>query len=116
MNKEGFWQIEFRGKDDYGVGVIVLDTLMVVGTDTTGAIYDGSYEYNPRTDKIDMELTLTVPPGVALAKGQPAQDRETRMEIKCSLPRDLGHETPVPVKTPTGTVNVIFKKIRDFPD
>ena len=42
MNKEGFWQIEFRGKDDYGVGVIVLDTLMVVATDTTGALYDGT--------------------------------------------------------------------------
>ncbi len=116
MNKEGFWQIEFRGERDHGVGVLVLDTCMIVGTDTTGVTYDGSYEYNPRTDKLDWELTLTVPPGVSLGQDHPAQDRESRMEIKCSLPRDLGHETPVPVKTPTGTVNVIFKKIRDFPD
>ena len=116
MNKEGFWQIEFRGERDHGVGVLVLDTLMVVGTDTTGVTYDGFYEYNPRTDKLDMALTLTVPPGVSLGQGHPAQDRETRMEINCSLPRDLGHETPVPVDTPTGLVNVVFKKIRDFPD
>ncbi|MBF0449009.1 MAG: hypothetical protein HQL67_12470 [Magnetococcales bacterium] len=115
MSKEGFYSIQFRGSSDYGFGVIILDTNMVIGADVGGVLYDGNYTLNDNTHEIDLNVTLTVPAGIALVMGVPPRHEDYTIPIVTSIPRDLGQEKPVLLQTDFGPVNVIFKKIRDFP-
>jgi len=113
--KEGFYSIRYQGVSGAGFGVLVLDSGMVYGVDMTGVLYDGTYIFNHGTGKIDTKMVVTVPAGVWLVTGVPASPAEYKMEMSVSLPRDLGAEHPFTVSTPKGQLNVIFKKIRDFP-
>ncbi len=114
-SKEGFYSVTFAGHADYGFGIIILDTGVVIGADVGGVLYDGIYDFNHKTEMLDVSVTLTVPPGVPLVMGVPPQTIEYKFKIVTSLPRTLGNETPITIDTPSGPVNVIFKKIRDFP-
>ena len=114
--KEGFYSIAFTGQTgDSGFGIIVLDTLRVVGADVTGARYDGTYAYNQQTGLIDVDLKLTVPPGVPLVQDIPARPEEWSFDFTASFPKETG-ETPVGVNTPFGPVNTIIRYLRAFPD
>ena len=114
--KEGFYSIAFIGQTgNHGIGIIVLDTDLVVGVDIGGARYDGTYAYNRKTDQIDADLTLTVPPGVSLVTGALARPDEWGFQFTASFPRETT-ETPVLVKTPSGPVNAIIRYLRGFPD
>ncbi len=113
--KEGFYSIIFTGQTgDYGMGVIVLDTGIIVGADAAGGEYDGEYQYNPRTELIDADVTLTVPPGVALVTEVPAQYQEWSFSFKASFPRETS-DTPLRVDTRVGPVNLIIRFLRTFP-
>ena len=113
--KEGFYSIVFVGQTgDSGFGIIVLDTGRVVGVDITGARYDGTYAYNQQTDLIDVDLTLTVPPGVPLVQGIPARSEEWSFDFTANFPKET-RESPVEVNTPFGPVNTIFRYLRAFP-
>lgn len=105
----------FCRNDGVGFGIIVLDTLIIVGVDAAGVKYDGSYEFNARTEKIDARIMLTIPPGVLLVQGVPARDEEYSFEFDASFPRET-EETPVRVETPVGPVNVVVRYLRGFPD
>ena len=73
--KEGFYSITYAGAGgDLGFGILVFDTGAVVGADVGGVRYDGTYTYNARTQMIDAQLELTVPAGLLLVTGVPAQD------------------------------------------
>ncbi len=113
--REGFYGISYAGTEDYGFGIIVLDTNMVVGVDVGGVKYDGRYQFNTRTEEIDAFIKLTVPPGVALVQGVPAQDEEYSFEFNASFPRETS-ETHLRIETRYGPVNVVLKYLRSFPD
>ena len=114
--KEGFYSIAFTGQfGDSGFGIIVLDTGRVVGVDVGGACFDGTYTYNQQSKLIDVDLTLTVPPGVPLVQGVPARPDEWSFDFKASFPKET-NETPVAVDTPFGPVNTIIRYLRAFPD
>ena len=115
MAKEGFYSVTFTGYADYGFGIIILDTGVVIGADVGGVLYDGTYDFNHQTEMLDVNVTITVPPGIPLVTGTPPQTTEYKFRIKASLPRTLGDETPITIDTPLGPVNIVFKKIRDFP-
>jgi hypothetical protein len=114
--KEGFYAVTFGGAAGGGFGMVVLDTNLIVGADVTGVLYDGTYEYNARTDRLDVHIVVTVPPGVWLVQGVPSAPKEYKFPIEASLPRDLGAEMPTDVSTPFGSVKAIFKKVRNFPN
>jgi len=116
MNREGFYQIAFSGVADSGFGILVFDTGAIVGVDVGGVTYDGTYSYNQRSDEIDASIDVWVPPGVPLVQGARPTTDSFRFVLQASLPRDLGKEKPVRVETPLGPVNVVFKKLRDFPN
>ncbi len=116
MTTEGFYAIEYAGVAGTGMGELVLDTGLVIGSDFVGGKYDGRYTYNPRLDAYDVELTVTVPPGAWLVQGVPARSDEYTFEIRTTLPRDFAGQKFVQVATPFGPVNVAFRKLRDFPD
>ena len=116
--KEGFYSITYAGAGaggDPGFGILVLDTGAVIGADVAGGRYDGTYVYNDKTEMIDAKLKLTVPAGVWLLTGVPAQDKEWSFEFEASFPRETS-ETPFRVDLPSGPVNVIIRFLRGFPD
>ena len=114
--KEGFYSITYAGAGgDLGFGILVFDTLAVIGADVAGGRYDGTYFYNAKTETIDAKLKLTVPAGVPLVTGVQAQDEEWSFEFELSFPRETP-ETPFRVDIPSGPVNVIIRYLRGFPD
>lgn len=115
MNTEGYYSIEYSGIAGWRIGQIVLDTGVIVGSDAAGGKHDGTYEYNPRTDMLDLKFTLTVPPNVPLVMGIPPQGKEYKVPIETSIPKDLGGEHPIKIETMFGPVGVVIKKLRDFP-
>ena len=113
--KEGFYSITYTGETgDWGLGIIVLDTGIVIGVDAAGGRYDGTYVFNPKTDLLEASIKMTVPPGVTLVQGVPSRDKEWSFEFAAAFPRETS-ETPVLVQTPFGWVNVFFRYLRGFP-
>lgn len=112
--KEGFYSIAFAGATGAGFGIIVLDTDLVVGVDATGVKYDGTYAFSPRSGKLEAHLKLTVPAGVALVSGAPAQPQEWSFEIDAAFPREASDEI-VSVMTKFGPVDVVINFLRGFP-
>lgn len=108
---EGFYSVAYTGLSGYGFGVVVLAAGTVVGADAAGGTYDGTYALNTLTGMIDLDVTISAPAGMPLVP-LPAP---LKLPIKTTLPRDLGAQHPVLVETLMGPVNVIFKRIRDFP-
>ncbi len=114
--KEGFYSIVFIGEGgDKGVGLIVLYTGLVVGADEAGGKYDGTYEFNPRSEMIDIDIVVTIPPGVQTVMGAPALPEKTQFPIKASFPRETP-EHPIQVNTPFGPIKVVVRFLRGFPD
>lgn len=112
---EGFYGIYFTGAIGSGMGLLTIKSGVVCGVDAAGGIYDGKYVHNAGTGLNDVQLRLTLPPGASLVTGALAGAQPMTMNMNLSLPDNLGGEQPVRVNTPTGPVNVIFRKIREFP-
>jgi hypothetical protein len=113
---EGFFQIAFTGTAGSGFGMLVLHKGIVVGTDVAGASYDGSYTENAFTGELHFEITMNAPAGVTPVQTGIPLATQISLPINASLLReDIGTEKPTLVQTPLGPVNVLFKKIRDFP-
>jgi hypothetical protein len=88
----------------------------VVGADTGGGTYDGSYTENPETRALDLVITLSLPAAVVPVMTGIPLATPMNLPIRASLPQDdIGGEKPMLVQTVLGPVNVLFKKIRDFP-
>jgi hypothetical protein len=117
--REGFYAMYYRstasGVTGTGMGMLVLDSGIVIGCDVAGGIYDGTYEFNPRTDMLDMKVTARIPAGAVLVTGVPAQAVPLVFDIEESLPRQLDAKHPATVTVPGRDVVVVFHKLRDFP-
>lgn len=110
----GFYSIYFTGLVGVGFGVIILKDGIIMGVDGAGATYDGNYEIDNTKGFIKGKIILKAPPGLQLVTGASSGSEPGRWEIPLILPSDLGNEKPLSIKTPTGPINVIFRKLRDF--
>lgn len=65
--------VEFQGAAGEGVGIIVLDTGMVVGVDTAAIRYDGTYVADQATGDLLMRArcTVTYPETEIVQTGRP---------------------------------------------
>lgn len=113
--QEGYYSIEYVGAYGRGRALLALNHGKITGVDVGDVKYQGMYSYNPRTDLIDFELTLTVPPGTQLVPDGRIRAREEAIVIKESMPRD-GTDTSLPINTPIGPVNVLLRRISDLPE
>jgi hypothetical protein len=113
--KEGFWRVGYGNEAGGGWAVIVLDTGVVVGADSWGGMWDGVYEFDPRTNEIDMELSVVFPPQVFSAVTGQASVRGHKETYSFALPNDFGREIPFEVTIQGRPLAVRFQKIRDFP-
>ncbi len=111
----GFYAIYFTGVTGSGIGIIAATNGILTGADAAGGIYEGTYKQNPATKQYDAKIKLTVPAGTSLVTGAFAGAHPMSIDIVTVLPENLGNQHPVTIQTPTGAVNVIFRKLRDFP-
>ena len=115
MNREGFYSIVFQGQAGWGAGMLVLDTGVVVGADPVGGQYDGKYQHNPQTNCLDVDVMVTIPPGVWSVNGVTAGTQPVKFPVKASIP--TGHFTGFvhTANTPNGPIQIVMNKIRGFP-
>jgi hypothetical protein len=59
----GFLRIAFTGANGSGLGILVLQDGSLVGADTGGATYEGSYTENPDARTLDFAVTMSMPAG-----------------------------------------------------
>jgi hypothetical protein len=108
---DGIYSITFRGRADWGSGLLVLRNGVITGADAAGALYDGCYK--ERGSDVDVKLTLTVPPGVTLVQGTVAQPKEYSISSQWTVStRAVLEEKPILLEFPPGPVNVIFRRLR----
>lgn len=114
LDMEGIYAMYFTGVAGSGHAVFVMKSGVVAGADAAGGLLDGSYK-ELEDGMIDVSVTFKAPAGTALVTGTVMEDGQTSQVIEARLPRNLGDGNAVPVKTPTGPINVIFKRIRNLP-
>lgn len=111
---DGIYAMYFTGAVGSGHGLIMLSAGTITGADAAGVLYDGSYSLNPDRTLLTGSLTMQVPSGTSLVTGASAGEAPLTFEVPLSLPANLGNGRPLPLKMATGTVNVIFKKLREL--
>lgn len=111
----GFYALYYTGRTGNGFGVIALKDGIVTGTDVTGGLFDGEYTIHEDRGVFEGTIRMTVPPGVSLVTGTAPSQVSYMQEIPISFPLKIDPTHPVQVQTPTGPVNIVLKKLRDFP-
>lgn len=110
---DGFYSITFRGAADWGMGMLVLLKGIATGADSGGVLYDGRYE--ERNDGIEVNLTLTVPPGAMLVQGTPVQSKSYTIPLQASFSKEaIETGQPTLIKMQQGPINVIIRRLRSF--
>lgn len=110
---QGFYAVYYTGVAGFGHAILVINDGIVTGADATGGVYDGSYTTGDN-DEFEIEVTLKVPAGATLVTGQSLSE-DFSQTITAKLHSGFADGQPVPVQTPMGPVNAIFKKLRGIP-
>lgn len=112
---DGFYAIYYTGLAGRGFGILVFVNGIISGVDFGGIMYDGAYTVVQDTAVIRGTLKMSVPAGAILVTGGVPSTEPCTLEFPLSLPSGLGDGQPVELNLSTGPVNVIFRKLRDFP-
>lgn len=108
---DGIYSITFRGRDDWGMGMLILQDGSILGADAGGVQYDGKY-VETKSD-VKVAFTMTVPPGATLVQGTKAQSSAYKITVEETLPvAAFDNSQPVLLSLPPGPVNVIFRCLR----
>lgn len=110
----GIYAMYFTGVAGSGHAVFVMADGVVVGADAIGGVLDGTYK-NVNPGMLNVSVTLRVPAGASLVTGVVAGREPLEQTITATLPENLGNGRSIGVETPTGPVNVVFKRLRDLP-
>ncbi|HRQ61628.1 MAG TPA: hypothetical protein PLO23_08995 [Alphaproteobacteria bacterium] len=108
---EGIYSIYFSGVTGEGFGLLNINGGKITGADAAGALYDG--EYFVTDEGIKGEIILSAHQGVRLVTGATAGESGAEWKFPIFLPKNFSDGQVFPITTPTGNVNVIFRKIRD---
>jgi hypothetical protein len=110
---DGIYSMVFRGAADWGMGMLVLQGGQVTGSDASGVLYDGNYE--ERGSDIELQVIMTVPPGVTLVQGTPARSTSYAIPVRLTMSKSsLENNEPVLLPLAPGPVNVIFRRLRSL--
>ena len=112
--REGFYKVDYQGQAGLGFAVLVLDSEIVIGADFTGGIYDGSYKWNPRTERLDVDVTVQIPEGVQVVQGRVAGPGGLKFNVQCSFPREPNNEV-VEARSDLGNLLVRIELLRALP-
>ena len=110
----GIYTMYFTGVAGSGHALFIMKNGVIVGSDATGGVLDGTYK-DAVDGNLDISVTLKVPSGTRLVTGVTAGRDPLTQQITARLPENLGNGRSIGVQTPTGPVNVVFKRLRDIP-
>lgn len=110
---DGIYAMYYTGTAGSGHAVLAMKDGVIAGADAVGGLLDGTYEA-AGDGNIDVSVTLKSPPGTWLVTGKLVEKEDGLMQkITATLPRNFGRGNSIGICTPTGPVNVIFKRLRD---
>lgn len=110
---DGMYGFAYQGVSGVGSGTIVLDRGRIFGHDG-GVQYDGAYAPSSQgPGHLDINLRLTVPPGIALVQGVPPQPHQYSFDLTCTI-RAQG-ASDVQIATPYGPVGAHVRFLRPLP-
>lgn len=112
--REGFYRVDFTGLQGWGMALIAFDTGRVVGTDTESGMYDGTFEFNTRTELLDATVKFCAGKAATLVQGVTINAGDT-FNISVSFPREA-EGVVAQAQTDFGPVNLMITFIRPFPD
>lgn len=110
---DGLYRFDYVGRDGGGYGVLALTKGIVAGTDGQ-ILYDGSYEPGFTQHMVDAHIQVSVPAGVSLVTGVPAQAMNYSFEVNVSFPTRGRHKTTI--MTPVGEVGLVISHLRTLPN
>jgi hypothetical protein len=112
---DGIYLVLFRGSVDWGTGMLVMRRGVLTGADQAGVLFDGTYQ--DQGFQVLIDLHMTVPAGVPLVQGSPAQPFEYKVRANLRIPRAaFDHAVPALLEMPPGPVNAIFRRLRALND
>ena len=111
--REGFYKVDYAGTWGLGFAVMVFDSGVVVGADAMGGTYDGTYEWNPATSQLDVQVQVKIPAGVTVVQGEVAPEGGLTFSASCSFSREARNEI-VKATTELGDVQVAIDLLRAF--
>ena len=114
MNMNGIYAMYFTGAAGSSHAILVTKDGMIVGADATGGVLDGTYN-DTGDGNLDVSVSVKVPAGASFVTGAVAGRDPMVQQISTKLPANLGNGNPIGVQTPTGPVNVVFRRLRDIP-
>jgi hypothetical protein len=116
---DGIYALHIKSEKEDGAGILVLMAGRVFGSDQAGVSYDGEYQSGPLKGQLTLKLRITVPAGVELLPGTPAQPAEYWFPLEETVQVDGRTEASAAIKVKTpyskGTVEVWVKRLRGLP-
>lgn len=113
-SEEGFYTVNYGGQAGGGAATVLFRAGTIHGFDTAGGAYDGTYQREP-DGSLRASISFTLPPGVPLVTGTPAQNAAQTFLITARLPVNFGGGVPVTIELQEQQVQVVFTKIRGLP-
>lgn len=110
----GIYVIYYTGVAGVGQAMFTLMNGVVTGSDENGGTLDGTLMPD-ENGMLEMDINLGVlPDGVLVTGFMNDSDEMVTHHIGASLPKDFANEQPIMIKTPTGPVNAIFRRLREI--
>ena len=111
--REGIYKVDYQGATGMGLALLILESATVTGADATGGIYDGTYEWNERTQLLHVDVEVSVREGTLLVMGNVAPLGGLKFRVRSSFPRDPNNQV-VRAETDFGTIVVCVQLLRSF--
>lgn len=112
--KEGFYRIEVPNLYGPWTALVAMEAGQIVGCNTDGGLFDGTYQWNEQTQQLDTESTITTKKTLFPVEGAMVRAGKS-MNVRVSFPRETAAIT-VPANTEFGPVSVRISFVRAIPD
>jgi len=112
MQIDGIYAFVYSVANGLGLGVFAVRNGQVQGRDYAQASYRGTAAVQS-DGSIELDLHMTVPPGVELVQGTSPQEIPYQRQIKHRFPAGFGDGEPVRISSPPGEVIVMVKRVSD---
>lgn len=111
MNElDGFYAAYITGMAGSGFVVLIFSKSRIVGVDTVGVSFDGTFEKSGNGYRAN--ITVTVPPSTELIQGTAVGPDGMIYEVEMDLPQNFDQVSFIPIVTPLGKVNARFQRLR----
>ena len=105
----------YTGKDRASHAVFILKDGFVSGADAMGGVLDGAYQIM-QDGSIEVSAVLKSDSDTWLGTESLAEEKDSLVQkIAARLPCNFGRGNSIGMQTSTGSLNAIFRKLRDAP-